>query len=50
MTAFFAAVCIMLIAPFYLMTHPAELLLAIAWVAIPIATWKLSKKFEEWMK
>lgn len=50
MTAFFAAVCIMLVAPFYLLTHPAELLLVIAFVAIPIAIWKLTKKFVEWLK
>ena len=49
MASLFAAVCIIIVAPFYLLTHPAELLLAISFVAVPVAIWKLGKKFEEWL-
>ena len=50
MTALLAAVCIILVSPFYLLTHPGELIFVLLiFVVFPIVGWKLLTKLFKYL-
>ena len=50
MTAFLAAICIILVSPLYLLTHPVETILwLLLFVVFPIVAWKLLTKLFKYL-